>query len=192
MSASSYLRGGGLAALAATLPLVAPAAAGASTTSDQISVFQPYCSTHELTADQLAAGETAQIECFSTLSASLRAVGIEAPADTTVEGLMASGAASGSGVAAIHYKSASGTGEYLSVAGDGCDGGGLSFTAGDNWNDAIMATRHRLCSQIKHYSDAGYSGAIQTTNGGNGAMVALSSPVARQVSSIRYQGAMNL
>ena len=195
MPASSFARGGGLAALAAAIPLMAPTIAGAaplsSAPSAEPSASQPYCSTQELTPEQMAAGETSQITCYSSLDASLRAVGIAAPTGATADSMMTAGT-SASGVAAVHYKNSNGTGEYLSVAGDGCDGGGLSFTAGDNWNDAILATRHRLCSQVKHYSDADYSGNIQTTNGPNGMLVQMNSALARQVSSIRYQGVMNL
>ena len=148
-------------------------------------------STQELTADQIKAGETSQITCFTTLQASLQAVGVDAPKGTTIDGLMATNAAAPAGVLAVHYKSTNGVGEYLSVAGDSCDGGGISFEAGDSWNDAIMSTRHRLCSQVKHYSDAGYSGDVQTTNGANGVLVLMTSTLSRQVSSIRYQGTMN-
>ena len=77
------------------------------------------------------------------------------------------------------------------MAGDGCDGGGLSFSAGDNWNDTILATRHRLCSQVKHYSDADYRGEVQTTNGGNGTLNMMNGSLTRQVSSIKYQGVIN-
>jgi hypothetical protein len=194
MPASSFARGGGLAALAAAIPLMAPAMAGAATPASAPSASsvtsEPYCSTQELTPDQMAAGEISRITCFSTLAASLQAVGIAAPKGASVESLMASATAT-SGVAAIHYKSLNGTGEYLSVAGDGCDGGGLSFAAGDNWNDAILSTRHRLCSQVKHYSEADYGGNIQTTNGANGMLVPMNSSLARQVSAIRYQGQVN-
>jgi len=198
MPASSFVRGGGLAALAAAIPLMAPAVAGAAppptTGSTVTAASQPYCSTTELTPEQMAAGETSQITCYGTLSASLQAVGIDAPKGVTVANVMATAtttASAASGVAAVHYKSTNGTGEYLSVAGDGCDGGGLSFQAGDPWNDTIMATRHRLCSQVKHYSDADYSGNIQTTNGINGTLVLMNAQLTRQVSSIKYQGTVN-
>ena len=168
MPASSFVRGGGLAAIAAALPLVAPAVAGAATVPTEPAAT--YCSTTELTPDQIAAGEHSTITCYTSLDSSLRAVGIDTPKGASLEGLATTMAASGSGVAAIHYKNASGAGEYLTVAGDGCDGGGLSFEAGESWNDSIVATRHRLCSQVKHYSDANYGGTIQTTVGGNGAL----------------------
>ncbi len=194
MPASSFVRGGGLAALAAAIPLMAPAVASAAplpTDGSTATASQPYCSTQELTPDQMAAGETSQITCFGTLEASLTAVGIDAPQGATVEGLMSTEAASASGVAAVHYKTTNGSGEYLSVAGDGCDGGGLSFAAGDSWNDTIMATRHRLCSQVKHFSDADYGGNVQTTNGINGTLNMMNGSLTRQVSSIKYQGTMN-
>ena len=190
MPASSFVRGGGLAALAAALPLVAPAVAGAATVSSPPSVSQPYCSTHELTPEQLAAGETSEITCYTSLSDSLRAVGVDAPKGAGVDSLVGTQVAA-SGIAAVHYKASGGTGEYLSVAGDGCDGGGISFSAGESWNDAIASTRHRLCSQVKHYSDNDYTGSIQTTNGGNGALVPMNSALSRQVSAIRYLGSMN-
>lgn len=194
MPASSFARGGGLAALAAAIPLMAPAVAGAApppTPSTATEASQPYCSTQELSPAQIAAGETSVITCYGTLEASLQSVGIEVPKGATAAGLMAAESVSASGVAAVHYKSTNGAGEYLSVAGDGCDGGGLSFTAGDNWNDTIMATRHRLCSQVKHYSDADYRGEVQTTNGGNGALNMMNGSLTRQVSSIKYQGVIN-
>jgi hypothetical protein len=195
MPASSFVRGGGLAALAAAIPLMAPAVAGAAplstSGSTSTTASQPFCSTTELTPEQMAAGVTSQITCYGTLDASLRAVGIDAPKGTTVDNLMSTEGASASGVAAVHYKTTNGSGEYLSVAGSGCDGGGLSFEAGDSWNDTIMATRHRLCSQVKHYSDADYTGNTQTTNGANGTLVLMNGQLTRQVSSIKYQGTMN-
>lgn len=192
MPASSFARGGGFAALAAAIPLMAPAVAGAAPAPPATSATsQAYCSTQELTPEQMAAGEISHVTCFGTLSESLQAVGIEAPRGAGAESLLSANVITTTGVAAVHYKSTNGSGEYLSVAGDGCDGGGLSFAAGDSWNDAILSTRHRLCSQVKHFSDADYSGNIQTTNGINGTLVQMNSQLARQVSSIKYQGTMN-
>ena len=54
-----------------------------------------------------------------------------------------------------------------------------------------MSTRHRLCSQVKHYSDADYRGEVQTTNGGNGTLNMMNGSLTRQVSSIKYQGVIN-
>lgn len=196
MPASPFVRGGGLAALAAAIPLMAPAVAGAATptttgTTATTAASEPYCSTVELTPEQIAAGQTSEITCYGTLEASLRAVGVDAPAGVTLASAMAADGTTASSVAAIHYKTTNGTGEYLSVAGDGCDGGGLSFQAGDSWNDAIMSTRHRLCSQVKHYSEADYTGNVQTTNGASGTLVMMNSQLTRQVSAIKYQGTMN-
>ncbi|MGZ4681039.1 MAG: hypothetical protein ACXWCM_14425 [Acidimicrobiales bacterium] len=192
MPASSFARGGGFAALAAAIPLMAPAVAGAAPLPPATSATsQPYCSTQELTPEQMAAGEISHVTCFGTLSESLQAVGIDAPKGATTQSLLSENVVTATGVAAVHYKSANGTGEYLSVAGDGCDGGGLSFAAGDSWNDTILSTRHRLCSQVKHYSDADYGGNVQTTDGSNGTLVQMNSQLARQVSSIKYQGTVN-
>jgi hypothetical protein len=190
MPASSFVRGAPLAALAAAIPLVAPSVASAAT-APTTSSSPEYCSTHELTPEQMAAGATSEITCYSTLEASLAAVGVAVPQGVDVNNLMATATASGQSVAAIHYKSTLGTGEYLSVAGDGCDGGGLSFAAGDSWNDTIVSTRHKLCSQIKHYSDADYGGNMQSTSGVSGILNILGGALSRQVSSIRYFGTMN-
>jgi hypothetical protein len=189
MSAPPFVRGVPLAVLAAAIPLVAPPVAAAAMTSDTTG-SPSYCSTRQLTPEEMAAGVTSEIECYPTLEGSLAAVGVAVPEDTTMSQVLSGEAASGS-IAAIHYKSSLGSGDYLSVQGDRCDGGGLNFAAGESWNDAIVSTRHRLCSQVKHYTDADYSGNIQSTNGQSGMLLQLNSLLARQVSAIRYFGTMN-
>jgi hypothetical protein len=188
MPASPFVRGVPFAVLAAAIPLVAPPVAAAAMAEP--STPSVYCTTHELTAEQIDAGAISEIACYPTLESSLEAAGLEVPDGVDGPTALAAQAEAG-GVVAVHYMSSSGSGDYLTVLGNGCDGGGLSFAAGDKWNDAIVSTRHRLCSQVKHFSDANYGGSIQNTYGYNGQLNVLSSPLARQVSSIRYYGTLN-
>lgn len=148
-----------------------------------------YCSTNLLTPAEMQAGVTSVIHCYPTFDASLGAVGVRAPAGVTASAAMET--ADVSGLVAIHYKMNNGIGQYLAIAGTTCNGGGISFNAGDPWNDVITSTRHQSCSQVKHWSDANFSGAEETTNGGSGTIVTLRSVVAGQVSSIKYFGPVN-
>ena len=161
----------------------AHAASGAAADGPQ----DTYCSTQLLTPAQMNAGVHSVVTCYSTLAASLTAVGVST--NVTASDLMQT---SGdiSGLVAVHYKMSNGTGQYLAIAGTNCNGGGVSFNGGDPWNDVITATRHQGCSQVKHWSDANFSGSEETTNGGSGSIVALRA-VAGQVSSIKYFGPTN-
>jgi hypothetical protein len=175
----------------ATLPLASFAStAHAQPTRAAASTQTPYCSTRLLNPEEMQAGAHSIVTCYSTLTASLQAVGVDLPPAQAAT-VLAQTSGDVSGLVAVHYKMNSGAGEYLAIAGTTCNGGGVSFNAGDAWNDVITATRHQACSQVKHWSDANYSGAEETTNGGSGSIAALRTAVAGQVSSIKYFGPTN-
>jgi hypothetical protein len=148
-----------------------------------------HCSTRALSPTQLDAGELSEIRCFATFAESLAAIGVEAPAGLSPAD--AEGVAALSAVLAVHYDGNFGTGASLAIGGSDCNGGGISFSAGDPWNDVISSTEHRLCGRVKHWVDANYSGSYQNTQGGYGAVVNMNATLTNKVSSIKYYTPLN-
>jgi hypothetical protein len=92
-----------------------------------------------------------------------------------------------SGLVAIHYDAANGTGSYLAVLGTVCDGGGISIAPGDPWNDKISSTRHQTCNTIKHFEHPDFSGATETTKRPSGEYQTLTT-LNNIVSGVKYYG----
>jgi len=105
------------------------------------------CWTYALTDEEIADGVTSVIECE--------------PASEATEEV----AARMSTVLARHFWSPNGSGSYFDVLGTTCGGGGISFAAGDPWNDNIRSTEHRLCGTVKYWEHAGNTGASEYLGG---------------------------
>lgn len=105
------------------------------------------CWTYALTAEEIADGVTSVIECE--------------PASEATEGL----ASRMSTVLARHYWSPNASGSYFDVFGTVCNGGGISFAAGDPWNDNIRSTEHRACGTVKYWEHSNNSGASEYLGG---------------------------
>lgn len=142
------------AAIAGTL---APGAlgSGAPTATATEPEEQLACWTYALTAEEIADGVTSVIECE--------------PASQAAQERATHAAKSGAGlmstVLARHFWSANGTGSFFDVFGVDCNGGGISFAAGDPWNDNIRSTEHRICGTVKYWEHAGNSGASEYLGG---------------------------
>ena len=151
-----------------------------------------YCSTRVLTEAELDAGAKSVITCSTSAESALGLQGYEVPAGLTPEAALSGGVVSydGTGLVAIHYDGNGATGSSLSVIGTVCDGGGISFSAGDWWNDRISSTRHQACSTIKHWVNSDFSGTAEVTQQPSGWWQTLNA-TNNQVSSIKYFGPNN-
>jgi len=189
-------------AVAATpiLPVASTATASAAKVTDANDVpsdATPYCSTVELSAEQLKAGVTSDVKCFATMAESLAAIGVTdvAVSDGLNEDLRDGGGAQTNsivtGLVGIHYQSYGSIGTSLAIGGDDCNGGGINFANGDPWNDTIRSTRHEGCSKIKYWVDVNQGGAYQVTTGGVAAPRDMNATLADNVSSIAYYGPAN-
>jgi hypothetical protein len=137
-----------------------------------------------LTAEQLDAGVLSTVRCYDTYEESLRAVGIDPAASSTVRTTSADVVGNGLVSLADHYEEPWGGGVPLTIWGNQvCDGGGVSFVAGDPWNDRIRSTAPRACSRVKHFADAGFSGSAETIVKNNGGALSI---LPGAVSSMRY------
>lgn len=192
---SRLLRRSAVAAAAVLVPVAPSAVAGAATTPSTDPASLPgstvdaplgrHCTTPALTPDQLRAGARSALRCHDTFAEAMGAVGVAVPADAPLAVQREAAMASGS-VLALHHEHASGGGASLSVTGASCDGGGVSLSASDPWNDRISSTRHQLCTQIKHWSGAGYTGDVQLTEGGAGIVRNMNGTLNDAVTSMRY------
>jgi len=133
-----------------------------------------------LTPEQLSAGVRSTVRCFATSDEALRDVGL----DPSTMRATSSGDATTNATPAVayHYEYDQGGGTPLIVNGTACNGGGVSFSYGDYWNDRIKATAPRGCSTIKHFADSNFAGATEIVSGPLTKLNALYG----QVSSIRY------
>lgn len=190
------LKKSGAGALALGIAVFAPGAvsamapAGATTAAEgSVGDAPRFCSTRMLSPAELEAGVRSVITCYDDFAQSLNAVGIKGVSPTARPDTVSTN--DGSGLVAVHYDGYNGTGSSLSVGGSTCEGGGISFGAGDWWNDRISSTRHQSCSQIKHWTDADYQGATQLTNAGSGGLANLNATLNDAVSSIKYYGPVN-
>lgn len=174
----------GAVAAVPTALAVAPPAGSAATTAPPPDRQEPstFCSTMMLTPEQLDAGATSTVRCYSTLEESLRAIGVDISPTmrtTSVDDVMSNG----DPVIAVHYESFEPGQVPLAVGGNVCNGGGVSFPAGTYWNDRIRATATRGCSTVKHFTEPDYAGQAETVSNGLGV---LSPTLAGRVSSMRY------
>lgn len=168
--------------------LVAGATAFAFTPTNASSAERPpgtmrsetrHCITELLPAEAIAAGKTNDITCAST------------PQEAFDSWAQRSGKSAqfASTTLAVHYDNNPANGaNSLTITGTACDGGGISLSAGDWWNDKIRYTRHMACSDIKHWVHANYTGDAQITQGSWNSLVGLNGTLAGQVSSIGYYG----
>lgn len=154
---------------AASLTLPQPAAAHDGGSGLRPIAWQEECHTWALTAEEIDAGETSEITC-----------------EWAVEGAVATMATSDEYKLATHYSGPSGFGTMLSVYGTNCNGGGVSFGAGDPWDDRIVSTRHYLCGTIKHFEHSDYSGIEETTTGTWGSVHNLGQDLYQETSAIEY------
>lgn len=183
MSPSPALTGVvGLSAVAAAVAVAPSAVARPPVDAD---AGAQHCTTRLLTLAELRAGVRSEVTCADTFAAAMGSVGVVVPAGRPVADQEAVALASGS-VLAVHHDQAAGAGSTLSITGTSCSGGGISFGAGDGWNDRIRSTTHRLCTQVKHWTGPEYAGSSQLTEGGDGAVRNLNGALAGAVSSIRY------
>ena len=169
------------AATAPTAPWIAGSPAEAEASRFATDDSERHCVTFALSATQIHAGVRSEITCGPTKASALRTA-YDQDRNGEPRRMLSST------VLAVHYTSWTGTGDSLTIYGSSCDGGGVSFSAGGWWNDKIRSTHHRACSDVKHWVDAGYSGASQITTGANWDVVNLNSTLAGQVSSIAYYG----
>lgn len=147
-----------------------------------------YCITTMLTPEQMDAGVTSTIDCFDSLDESLRSVGIDPGTVARSSSGVPQVALNSGGLVAVHYENSNGQGKYLNINGTTCEGGGVSFAPGDEWNDRIRSTSHRGCSRIKHWADVEYQGEVLLTSG---AGIANLGSLSGRVSSMRYYGPAN-
>jgi hypothetical protein len=176
----------GAAAAVPTALAVAPTAPVAAATTAPPPADDPppsFCATVMLTPEQLDAGVLSTVRCADTYEGSLRAIGVEPASAAGGASTSAGPVTNGWVLLADHYEEWQGGGMPLSIWGDVCDGGGVSFPAGDAWNDRIRATAPRACSRVKHFADAGFSGTAELITRNNGIGLSV---VPGAVSSMRY------
>jgi hypothetical protein len=194
----------GAVALPTVVVVAPPSAVGQATEREEA---LPFCSTYVLTAEQITAGVTSRVDCYATLAESRVAVGLSPDESTEAElsaaravtgeaksqgaadradGL-AVAASSGNLAWARHYDYVGG-GASFTVSGPatGCDGSGISFAAGDPWNDRISSTRHYLCGKVKHWTDGGFGGNLDITVGLLNQLLGLGGLLDNQATSMRY------
>jgi len=143
----------------AVIPVAASTAAADTAPSE---VPKNHCTTTELTAAQLAAGQRSTITCYETFSEALASRGIHVGVDVQPVGLSADVMLSVSSLAAIHFDLNNGSGGSLTVYGD-CSGGGISLDP--SWDNRISSTRHGACGTVKHFDSTAYTGAQENTRG---------------------------
>lgn len=177
---------------ALTSPALVVAASGPATATASEPEETIHCSTRLLTPAEVEAGVKSQITCSTSISDALAAQGLAVDPASSPDSLGDGpvGTLDSSGLVAIHYDGAYASGSSLSVVGSVCDGGGISFSSGDWWNDRISSTRHQACSTIKHWEHANYTGTAEITQNGSGYYSNLGS-TNNVVSSIRYYGPPN-
>ncbi len=138
-----------LAAGALLTSIAAPVAEGQPALA--ASVELTHCVTAAFTADEIAAGATSEIECFTTELDAIESIGRSVdPYGSPAELL----AAAQSLTLAIHYEHSGGLGLALHVTGSTCAGPTLSL-GGSGWDNRISSTRTVACGSVKHFD--GYS-----------------------------------
>jgi hypothetical protein len=170
-------------AVVGTVVMAAVMAPGAPTAATP--AHEQHCATRQLMLEQLRAGARSQVRCFPTFREAMASLDVRVPTDATLAEQQAV-AMQSSSILAVHHDGANGSGDSFSVGGTSCDGGGISLAAGDPWNDRISSTRHRLCTKVKHWVDAGYTGSSQLTEGSDGTLMNLNGTLSNAVTSIRY------
>jgi hypothetical protein len=152
------------------------------------------CVTWKLSDAEIARGVTNTVTCYPTLEAAMGSLGITDPnafgapvrpgrsvrpaaadqANTTTQALLAR-----------HYRDpGAASGPSITVPGDNCDGGGLSFSPGSQYDNWVSSTVNGICSKVKHYSGYNYDpepGEVTVPG-----KVDLSPAMRGQVSSIKY------
>lgn len=185
------LRRSAIAAAAVLAPVAPSTAVGAATVPDvaappaDAATSGRHCATVALTVDQLRAGARSAVRCHDTFAEAVAELGVDAPAGAPLAVQRQAALASGS-VLAVHFEHANGGGASLSVGGSACDGGGVSLSSSDWWNDRISSTGHRVCTQVKHWTGAGYTGSVQFTEGSYGVVRNMDGTLNDAVSSMRY------
>lgn len=156
------------AVAALVVPALSPSAATAAPGAEAHVADELHCYTDALTAEEVEAGETSQVDCYP----------IPQPASTL------GGHQPTSFVLARHYSAAGGGGAVLTVNGTSCTGASVSFGAGDPWNNRIRSTRNQACGNSKHFVNSNHTGDHQLVSGF--AVTNLNATLAGRVSSIEY------
>jgi hypothetical protein len=139
-----------------------------------------HCVTPVMSDAEIAAGHVSDVTCFASYGEameSIGAMGFGAGGDDDSEG-------EGTQILASHYDTSNGTGTALYVWGNDCNGGGLALSG--SWNDRISSTRNGVCSKVKHWQHADYTGEWQNAIGSSGSLTSMNGYLSDQVSSIKY------
>ncbi|MEJ5255944.1 MAG: hypothetical protein WHS89_11380 [Acidimicrobiales bacterium] len=172
-------------AVASTLAALAglPPAALADQPSDvRPTPPERYCRVEAQDEVEVRAGKVAAPVCFDSFASLLESLGVEPSKVVDDPGAMSASSWPSNALAA-HYEDGSGSGVYIVVVGDDCNGGGLNLSS--DWNDRIYSTRHLRCGTVKHWRDWGMQGPSETTSGSYGTLRPLIT-LGGQVTSIQY------
>ncbi len=140
------------------------------------------CVSHVLTPEQRAAGDQVTLSCFRTFAEAMASLGVSVPSSANAAnvGLSAVQALS---VLAIHYENRDGTGAAWVVWGGDCSG---YVNVPGPYLNMFSATRHGICSRIKHYTGFDLTGSGVYTVGGQDSLQPYPASINDNVASIKY------
>ncbi|MBI2703899.1 MAG: hypothetical protein HYX32_01210 [Actinobacteria bacterium] len=190
MHARNPVRAAALAAVAPSIVVgIGGPARAAEQPNPQKAATSPgrYCTTRLLSPAELDQGVKSVVNCSESFTDAMARAGVRMDPNSTPDAVFVDGVQTrdASGWVAVHYDPYGGSAQGLYVLGTTCEGGGISFNAGDYWNDKISSTRHQSCGTIKHWDANNYTGPAEITTGGSGNLSNLG-PMSDRVSSIRY------